>query len=81
MKKYWGSGGIIPHILNLALEECEWSASCPGRIIPPRLRALDTNWAECWVEIAVMLQMECEAVTVSQNKLQAVRMDTKLHPK
>jgi hypothetical protein len=31
MKTYWGSGGIAPRILDLALDGGEWSASRPGR--------------------------------------------------
>jgi hypothetical protein len=35
MKAYWGSGCIAPRIFfTSALDEGEWSASCPGRFTP-----------------------------------------------
>jgi len=33
MKAYWGSGGIVPLILDLGTR-CEWSASRSGRFTP-----------------------------------------------
>jgi len=32
--KMWGSGHIIPYILNLEPSGGEWSASCPGHFTP-----------------------------------------------
>jgi hypothetical protein len=43
----WGSGGIVPPFLTLALDGGEWSASCPGRFIPGEI-APGTHWID-WV--------------------------------
>jgi hypothetical protein len=43
MKAYWGSGGIAPHIVTLALDGGDWSASRPGRFIP-REKDRGTHW-------------------------------------
>jgi hypothetical protein len=43
MKAYWGSGGIAPRILNLALGGGKWSALRPNRFTA-RERAPSTNW-------------------------------------
>jgi hypothetical protein len=37
----WGCGGIAPQFLTSALDEGEWSASCPGCF---------TYWTRCWVD-------------------------------
>jgi hypothetical protein len=46
MKAYWGSGGIVPQ--TLALDGCEWSASCTGRFTR-RERVPGTHWTGGWV--------------------------------
>jgi hypothetical protein len=34
MTKYWGSGGIVPHIIDLGTGWSEWLGSRPGRFTP-----------------------------------------------
>jgi hypothetical protein len=46
--KTWGSGGIVPCILILALDGSEWSASLPDHFTP-RERAPITNWIGGWM--------------------------------
>jgi hypothetical protein len=47
MKKYWGSGGIAPRILDLGTI-WKWSASRPDRFTP-RERVSGTHWIGGWV--------------------------------
>jgi hypothetical protein len=54
MKAYWGSKGIAPLILILALDGGEWSASRPGRFTP-RKRAPGTHWIGGWVDPRAVL--------------------------
>jgi hypothetical protein len=54
MKTYWGSGGIAPRILTLALNGGEWSASRFGRFTP-RERTLATHWIGGWVGFRAVL--------------------------
>jgi len=42
MKAYWGSGSIVPRILDLGTR-WEWLDSCSGRFTP-RERAPSTHW-------------------------------------
>jgi hypothetical protein len=46
--KIWGSGGIAPLFLTLALDEGEWSASRSGRFNPGE-RARGAHWIGDWV--------------------------------
>jgi hypothetical protein len=46
--KTWGSGGIAPPFLTLALDGGEQSASQPGHFTP-RERMPGTNWIGGWV--------------------------------
>jgi len=41
-EEVWGSGGIVPSILNLG-NETEWSSSCPGHFTLIQ-RAPSTHW-------------------------------------
>jgi hypothetical protein len=43
INKLLGSGGIVPCILDLALQGGQWSASCPGRFTP------SIHWKRGWV--------------------------------
>jgi hypothetical protein len=52
--KTWGSGGIAPLFLTLALDGSEWSASCPVCFTVGE-RALDTHWIGGWVGLRVGL--------------------------
>jgi hypothetical protein len=42
-KTYWGSGGIVPHILDFTLDGGEWSASWPSHFTP-RETAPGIHW-------------------------------------
>jgi hypothetical protein len=48
MKTYWGSGGIVPRILDLGTRWGEWLASHSGRFTP-RERAPIMHWIGSWV--------------------------------
>jgi hypothetical protein len=50
MKIYWGSGGIAPRILDLALDGGEWLPSSPSRSTL-RERAPGTPWIGGWVTL------------------------------
>jgi hypothetical protein len=45
--KMWGSGGIAPPLLTLALDGGSWSASRPGCFTPGET-APGTNWIGSW---------------------------------
>jgi hypothetical protein len=44
----WGSGIVAPPFLTSALDEGDWSASCPGHFTL-RERAPGTQWKGGWV--------------------------------
>jgi hypothetical protein len=48
MKTYWGNEGIVPRILNLALDGGEWSTSRYGRFNSLK-RVLGTHWIGGWM--------------------------------
>jgi hypothetical protein len=48
MKAYWGSGVQLPASLTLALDGCEWSASCLVHFTPSE-KAPGTYWIGGWV--------------------------------
>jgi hypothetical protein len=48
MKAFYGIGGIVPHILTLALDGGKWSASRHG-CFTPRERVPGTHWIRSWV--------------------------------
>jgi hypothetical protein len=52
--KTWGSGGIAPPFLTLALDGGEWSASCPS-LITRRERVHSTHWLWGWLGLNVGL--------------------------
>jgi len=48
MKTFWGAEVQLHAFLTSALDEGEWSASCPGRFMP-KVRAAGTHWIVVWV--------------------------------
>jgi len=48
MKTYWGSGGIIPYILNLDIGWI-WVVSLMCKLLYPRGKRPHTPWIGSWV--------------------------------
>jgi hypothetical protein len=49
-KDVWGSGGIVPPFLTLALDGGDWWASCPSCFTPGE-RAPATHWTGHWARL------------------------------
>jgi hypothetical protein len=69
MKAYWGSEGITPHSLTLALDGCECSASCPVRFTS-RERAPGIHCIGGWVGLRAGLD------EVSKRKIPSPRRES-----
>jgi hypothetical protein len=73
MKAYWGSEGIVPHILTSALDEGEWSASHP-RCFTPRESVPGTHWTGGWVGPSAILD------TAVKRKIPSPHQESTLEP-
>jgi hypothetical protein len=64
--------GELYRFLTLALEQGEWSASCPSHIIPEE-RTLSTHWIRKWVGLRSSLEaMEMREIIFHYQKLEPI---------